>query len=334
MSSNNIAAADPFSAMQDQPEQSNPPARRHQFKRELWLLLAMFVIAFVLNFLVESHRMVLGFYTLPTIYSAYMYGRRHATLSAIASVFMVVLMSYFNPRLFAWQVFSGGEEKWFDITVWGGILVVTAYAMGTLYERKESTLHELRESYHGLLRILQHIAANDKYSQDHPYRVSICATKIAERLELKSDQVEDIRAAALLHDIHRLGLTSEVLCKSANFSEQEFEEVNRQMSKGRIPPQPVGGSLRRVIPIVLAYQKACENASTQRTCEHLPLEARIIAVADEYETLTSDPSSRVAPSEAIGMIVERAGVQFDKKVVDAFVAAFQYGRMQQPVGAQ
>jgi HD-GYP domain-containing protein (c-di-GMP phosphodiesterase class II) len=231
-------------------------------------------------------------------------------------------------------VFSGGEEKWFDITVWGGILVVTAYAMGTLYERKESTLHELRESYHGLLRILQHIAANDKYSQDHPYRVSICATKIAERLELKSDQVEDIRAAALLHDIHRLGLTSEVLCKSANFSEQEFEEVNRQMSKGRIPPQPVGGSLRRVIPIVLAYQKACENASTQRTCEHLPLEARIIAVADEYETLTSDPSSRVAPSEAIGMIVERAGVQFDKKVVDAFVAAFQYGRMQQPVGAR
>jgi HD domain len=326
-----VTTSDPFPVQQD--SSPRPAGRGHQFKRELWLLLAMFLIAFALNFLVESHRMVLGFYTLPAIYSAYMYGRRHATLSAIASVFMVVLVSYFNPRLFMWQAISGGEEKWFDITVWGGILVVTAYAMGTLYERKEATLHELRESYHGILHILQHIASNDKYSQDHAYRVCVCATKIAERMELKSDQVEDIRAAALLHDIDRLGLTREVLYKSANLNEQECEEVRQRMSKGRVPQQPVGGSLRRVIPIVLAYQTACENGGAPRTCEHLPLEARIIAVADEYETLTSDPNSRLAPSEAIGMIVERAGVQFDKAVVDAFVAAFQYGRMQ-PVGAR
>jgi hypothetical protein len=50
---------------------------------ELWLLLSMFLIAMLLNYMVSMHRVVLGFYVLPTIFSAYFYGRRHATLTAL-----------------------------------------------------------------------------------------------------------------------------------------------------------------------------------------------------------------------------------------------------------
>ena len=52
--------------------------------KELWLLLSMFIIALLLNYLVDAQRMVLSFYTLPTLVSAYLYGRRHATLTAFA----------------------------------------------------------------------------------------------------------------------------------------------------------------------------------------------------------------------------------------------------------
>ena len=60
--------------------------------RELWVVLSMFIIAAVLNFVVSGQRMVLAFYTLPTVFSAYHYGRRHATLTAVASVLLVLLL--------------------------------------------------------------------------------------------------------------------------------------------------------------------------------------------------------------------------------------------------
>ena len=59
---------------------------------ELWLLLFLVVIAAMLNFLVASQRMALVFYFLPTLFSAYHFGRRHATLTALASIVLVVLL--------------------------------------------------------------------------------------------------------------------------------------------------------------------------------------------------------------------------------------------------
>src|SRR4029450_9106361 len=63
---------------------------------ELWLIVSLFALAGVINFLVASQRVVLGLYTLPTVVSAYLYGRRHATLTAFASVLMIILLTWFN----------------------------------------------------------------------------------------------------------------------------------------------------------------------------------------------------------------------------------------------
>ena len=64
--------------------------------QELWLLLSMFIILALINFLVASDRMLLGLYSLPVVFSAYFYGRRHATLTAVAAVFLVTLVALFN----------------------------------------------------------------------------------------------------------------------------------------------------------------------------------------------------------------------------------------------
>ena len=92
-----------------------------QVNNELWLLLSIFVLTVVLNTLLDSHHMLLGLYTLPTLFSAYVYGRRHATLTALGSVLVVVLITYFNPALFGHQAAPLPiSEKWFELTVWGG----------------------------------------------------------------------------------------------------------------------------------------------------------------------------------------------------------------------
>lgn len=98
----------------------------------------------------------------------------------------------------------GNYERWADVGVWAGLLLVTAYAMGTLYERQEAHFVELRRTYFGLLSILQQFISNDKYTHNHSNRVAHYAGNIAARMGLPEEHVDDIRAAALLHDIGKL----------------------------------------------------------------------------------------------------------------------------------
>ncbi|MBW2130659.1 MAG: hypothetical protein JRH13_15005 [Deltaproteobacteria bacterium] len=66
-----------------------------EVNKELWLILSMMIIMGIMNYLLTSQRMLLGLYTLPTLFSAYFYGRRHATLTALASVILVSLAVYY-----------------------------------------------------------------------------------------------------------------------------------------------------------------------------------------------------------------------------------------------
>ena len=301
--------------------------------KELWLVLSLFFLAGVMNFLIASHRMVLGFYVVPTLFSAYYYGRRHAVLTAFASLFMVILLVHFNPVLFSTVGTGSPEDKWYDITIWGGILVVTAYAMGTLYDHKQNHLRELRETYHGVLLILRHFISKDEYTQNHSYRVSIYAAKVASYLGLNSERIEDVRAAALLHDIGKLDISREILYKAARLTQEEFEEMKRHVEKGVGMLESVGGSLRRVLPIILSHHDRFDGSGYHPTRGNdIPLEARIIAVADVYDSLTSDRPYRKAmsPFDAKEVVTKESGTEFDPQVVDAFLAAFRRGEMEVP----
>ena len=302
--------------------------------RELWLILSMLVLAAVLNFAVNSQKMVLGFYTLPTLFSAYVYGRRHAVLTAFGSAFVVGLVTYINPPMFSNSYIRLPlDEKWFDLTIWAGILVVTAYAMGTLYERLQSHVRELRDTYHGVLMILQHFISKDKYTQNHSYRVSVYATKIAEYMGFSPDRIEDVRAAALLHDIGKLDVSREILYKAARLTKEEFEKMQQHVEIGVNLLQPVGGSLRRVLPIILSHHDKFDGSGYNPTKgEDIPLEARVLSVADVYDSLTSDRPYRKAmsPFDAKDIIVKGSGTDFDPKVVEGFLSAFQRREMEVP----
>lgn len=306
-----------------------------KINRELWLVLAIFAIGGLLNLLLASHRMVLGFYTLPAIFSAYLYGRRHAVLTAFASVFLVIPLTIWNPAVLGGRMQIAGEDKWFDITVWGGTLVVTAYLMGTLYERKEAHLHDLRNSYEDILMILQTIGTDSKYIQNHPFRVAIMATKVAEEMGLSRQQVEDVHSAAMLHEIDEAGISWDMLYQTANLSGKEVEQIRNELQQGR-EPKPGDTALRRIIQIILGYQAAKEQAEKSKPPIG-PLESRILLVADTYDSLTSARRAQISPSEAMERIAQRAGIEYDADVVEAMVSAFRKRGMERlqpsyPVG--
>jgi len=300
--------------------------------KELWLFLMMFSLLAGVNYLLASDQMMLGLYVLPTVFSAYFYGRRHATLTALASVLLVILIVHFNPRVFMEQgAIRLIAEKWWDVMVWGGTLVVTAYAMGTLYERDQTRIRELRETYKGVLLILQQFIAHDEYTEHHSRRVAEYAAKIAEYMGFNSQRIEDVFDASLLHDIGKMETSRELLYKAARFTESEYKEIKQHVEKGVHFIQPVGGRLDRIIPIILAHHDKFDGSGYHpKQGEEIPLEARVISVADVYDSMISDRPYRKAmsPLDAKETITKGSGTDFDPAVVKAFLKAFQAGALE------
>jgi len=289
-------------------------------RKELYLLLSLVVIAALLNFLVSSQRVVLCFFFLPTLYSAYHFGRRHATLTAFASVTMVVLLTVMNPVLFNRRVAANGESAWFDLAAWGGILVVSGYAMGTLYERNQKSLDELKHSYDGMMVILQHFLANEEYSTAHSYRVSLYAQKIGEELGLDAASIEDVRIAALLQNVKELGINNDVLYKVANLSQADIANSMKKSGRNVSKAKALAGTLQRAIPILMHEQDLVKSGASTIDAT---LEVQVLALADSYETLISDAGPRkMSPAQAEEIIVKSSGKRYDSMVVDAFVKAF------------
>jgi putative nucleotidyltransferase with HDIG domain len=302
-----------------------------EVNKELWLLLSIFGLCLLFNYLVSSQRMVLSLYAFPTLISAYTYGRRHATLTAFASVLIVSLLALQNPAFSLDERQSTFIDQWLDVIAWGSVLIITGYLMGSLYEHKSAQLRELRETYDGVLMLLRHFISKDKYTENHSYRVSVYAARIAARLDLDPNRVEDVRAAAMLHDIGKLEISRDLLYKAARLTKEEFEHVQQHVERGVEMLESVGGSLRRVLPIILAHHDKFDGTGYHPLRgEEIPIEARIISVADVYDALTSDRPYRkaMAPIEAKDILLKGRGTDFDPRVIDAFLEALRRGEME------
>ncbi len=293
-----------------------------KINKELWLLLSLVLIAAMIHFLVASQAVVLVFFFLPTLYSAYHFGRRHATLTACASVCIVILLTYVSPAMFNRQTEPlPVDSRWFDITVWGGVLVVTAYAMGTLYERNQKSLKELKDGYDGMLVILQQFLRNQKNSEADSFRVSSYATKIADALGLDPESSEDLRTAALLRNVNEIGISNEILYKAANLSQEELEKA---MLKGSIDSatraQVMGGSLRRAIPILVAAQQL---RVTDASPANSMVEVQILNLAEKYDAqINAAGAFKTTSVRAVEAIKKVSAGDYDSMIVDAFVKAF------------
>jgi len=322
--------ADAASLLQSRPtvrKSRNPGYTWKQFNREFLIILSMLTIAWAFNYTIASQYLLLGLYTLPAVLSAYLFGRQQAVLTAFASMLLVGLVSYFNPGRFDPISFVGvgGDNQWYHIVSWSCILLVTAYAMGTLYERNKTRMRELRQTYQGLLTILRHLLVQDEDEENHCFRVSIYATRIAMYLGLEKEEIEDIRSAALMHDLGKLQISRNILRKAVrlNRDDRSFPITTKSY-------EPLlRGSIGGVLPMLLGHHEQFENARDRMP---IPLGARILAVADVYDTLTIGGPERKAltPEAAKEQIVAGSGTEFDPEVVKAFVSAFDRMEMELP----
>lgn len=288
--------------------------------KELGLLLSLFAIAAMLQTFAQSLPLALCFYFLPTLYSAYYFGRRHATLTAFACVFLVILLDFLNKFLPAHRDLVLPQERLFNFAIWAGVLAVTGYAMGTLYERAQGMTADMRESFSGLLLVLQHFIASEKHTNSETQRVVDASVKIAEMMGLGSDRIELLRSAVLLRDLSELGISNDTLYKAADVTHEEVVASFRKARKSDPRAQAVGNSIRRVLPIIVAEQILQDQGAR---AVNVPMEAHILAIADAYQKLTNSSYGKThSPEQAVQEIVAGAGGKYHPGVVDAFVKAF------------
>jgi hypothetical protein len=287
--------------------------------KESILLMSLFLIAATVQFFAQSLPMALCFYFLPTLYSAYYFGRRHATLTAFACVFLVILLDFLNNLMPSHRVLALPWERLFNFAIWAGVLTVVGYVMGTLYERKEAMTTDIRESFSGLLLVLQHVMVNDKLGVGENQRVVEASTRMAEAMGLGSDRVELLRSAVLLRDLSKLGITNDILYKAADMSRDEVVASFRKARKTDARAQAAGNTLRRVIPIIVAQQIVQEQGARST---NVPIEAHILVVADAYQKLISGGHGKaLSPYQAEQEIIAGKGQKFHSGVVDAFEKA-------------
>ncbi|MGA9475901.1 MAG: hypothetical protein WBV36_25775 [Terriglobales bacterium] len=290
-----------------------------KFTKELGLLLSLFLIAAALQSFAQSLPMALCFYFLPTLYSAYFFGRRHATLTAFACVFLVILLDYFNSLFPNHHAVVLPQERLFNFAIWAGILAVTGYAMGTLYERAQGMTNDLRNSFSSLLLVLQHVIVSEKRTDNESQRVIDVSTKIAETMSLGSDRIELLRSAILLRDLSELGISNDTLYKAADVT---HAEVVASFKKEKVAPrtESVGNAVRRIVPIIVAAQILQDQGAR---ASNVPIEAHILTVADAYQKLTNSSYGKpLSPQKAEEEIIAGAGSKFDPGVVEAFKKAF------------
>jgi diguanylate cyclase (GGDEF)-like protein/putative nucleotidyltransferase with HDIG domain len=166
------------------------------------------------------------------------------------------------------------------------------------------------------------IDAKDHYTQGHSQKVSAYAALIAEAMAMSDAEVEEIRLGGVLHDIGKVGIPENILNKSGPLNPDEWETMKSHVRFGAKILDPLT-PLARIREMVLHHHEYYDGSGYPDALggEKIPLGARIIAIADAYDTITSDRTYKKArrAADALAELERCANAQFDGAIVEVFV---------------
>ena len=181
-----------------------------------------------------------------------------------------------------------------------------------------------------LAALSQAIEARDPYTRGHSARVSALAVVVARRLGWRGSPLAALRLGGLLHDVGKLNLDDAVLSKPGPLDEREYGEIKRHPLAGARLIRRFD-ALRPALPYILFHHERWDGSGypSGRAREQIPMGARIVAVVDAFDAMTSPRPYRppLTLGKALAEVDRGAGTQFDPGVVRAFLAAWGDGEL-------
>jgi hypothetical protein len=299
-----------------------------------WMVVAAAAAGLVLAWLLpRGNEWTTLVYLLPILWAAIHYGMRGGILAASGSGICHLL------GLAGLVVLAGvpgiGRE------VWSGradllILSMAGALVGWSRQRELRLREELIESNRLLRRdlvrvsdaLIQAVEVKDSYTGGHLRRVSEYAVAVGQKLGLRGRELETLHYASLLHDVGKLGVPESVLRKEGPLDDQETGLMRQHPEIGARMLERLE-LLRGAAPLVLHHQERFDGELDGQhpgypkglAGEEIPLGARVIAVVDAFDAMTTTRPYREALSmeEAASVLRREKGRQFDPRVVDAFL---------------
>ncbi len=273
---------------------------RH-FERTLVLLLVASLLA--INWVVEQKFAFLSFYYLPIILAGFYGGRRFAV---VAGLFIASLVFFFQATQGLGMDPGLTQDALMLLIPWGGFLILTGYVVGGLAEQRAARLADLKNAYLATLEVLTfHIESADRHQEGHSTRVAELSGAIGVELKLTENEIENLRIAALLHEVgtadHRL-----------------LRLLSRSVTDETLA---VARALRGAAQIIAEYSHYYEIVGDDWDIEALPMAVpvKVLAVADAFETLQMATPVRPAFTRwsALEELEKGAGKTFAREAVRA-----------------
>lgn len=177
------------------------------------------------------------------------------------------------------------------------------------------------------------IDAKDRYTHGHSLRVAYYSAIIADGLALSADQQEEVYLAAVLHDVGKIATPESILLKPGSLTDQEWNEMRQHP----LHSAQILGEVKQFQPLARIVRHEHERYDGTGypdglKAESIPLASRIIAIADAYDAMTTSRSYRpgMAPEQAIHVLINAVGTQFDPHIFSHFKTAFEQGRLTLP----
>ncbi len=183
-------------------------------------------------------------------------------------------------------------------------------------------LHELRELSVSTIRALvSAVDQKDPYTSGHSVRVGFYATELGRRIGLMGDDLQMLQWSALLHDVGKIGIRDEVLKKEGKLTDEEFEHIKEHPVRSHQVVQQIPPLARALDGALYHHEKFNGRGYPEGLAgEAIPLQARIIQVADIFDALTSNRSYRAAFDwrKALAILAEESGKTVDPQLAAAF----------------
>jgi HD-GYP domain-containing protein (c-di-GMP phosphodiesterase class II) len=210
------------------------------------------------------------------------------------------------------------------------LLVILSTQAGLAISNAELFREREKILLQGVSTLVEAIEAKDPYSSGHSKRVAYYTECLCKELGLSEQIQKDIYLSSLLHDVGKIGISDEILLKPGKLTKEEYEIVQRHPQQGEAIVDHFT-LMHDLMSGIISHHERYDGKGYPNKLkgDEIPLPAKIIAIADTFDALTSHRPYRSAftPDEAISIMIENKGTQFDPHLLEAFVSCFKEGKI-------